>query len=122
MEVILESEESLWGCEFEDDSESKFSEGIESRSSGDERKGEESCGGGGVSEEVGAWGSMIGGAGAIRAVDVGRLECLMLDFPLFLFFFFCSGRPALLVRWRIESTDRLDLTDWRACLLMSRVL
>lgn len=91
MEVILESEESLWGCEFEDDSEFKFSEGIESRSSGDERKGEESCGGGGVSEKVGAWGSMIGGGGgAIRAVDVRRLECLMLDFLFcfcFVFFF-----------------------------------
>lgn len=37
-------------------------------------------------------------------VDVGSpgMSCLMLDFPLCLFF--CSGRPALLVRWRIEST------------------
>lgn len=94
--VILESEESLRGCGFEDDSESRFSEGIESPSSGDERKGEESCGGGGISEKVGAWGSMIGGGGgAIRAVDVGRLECLMLDFSLFLFFVLVAeGRPS----------------------------
>lgn len=104
--------EAISGCEglfeedeFENGVESRSSEGTESLGSGDGRKGEESCsgcgGGGGVSEKVGAWGSMIGEV--IKRVDVGRLEDLMLVF-FFLLSSLCNGRPALLVRWPIEST------------------
>lgn len=62
---VIEAISGSGGLLWAGGSESKFSKDMESRRSGDERKGEESCGGGGVSKEVGAWGSMIGG-GVLR--------------------------------------------------------
>lgn len=66
MEAISGFEGLLGEGGFGDGVESKFSKGTECLGSGSEIKGEESCGGcsngggGGVSERVGAWGSMIG--------------------------------------------------------------
>lgn len=106
---------------FGDGVESRFSEGTESLGSGDERKGEESCGcsnggGGGVSERVGAWGSMIGEVELGGGVDVGRLEYLMHAGACFFFFLpsflVAEGRPSWCVggvNLRLQSvgSDRL---------------